>query len=314
MAAVGGLERDLVQPFLLEQASVRGRFVRLCETVRYVLGAHPYPPLVARQLGELLVLAATFVGALKFQGTFSLQVRGDGPLSLLVADVTNEGTMRGYAAFNADRLSALEEDAPSGRLFGTGVLALTVDQRGIGGGIHQGVVRLDGESLAEAVGTYFRQSEQLPTAIRVANGRDPLDGGWRAAGLILQAMPGEGSTDPEERREHWRRVVMLLATASEAELLGDQLGVEQVLFRLFHQEGVRLFPPATVRPGCSCEKARVLELLRGFPREELAAMRLEDGAIEAVCEFCGRRYRLGAEEVEGLLRRAKDTGVRDPVR
>ncbi len=314
MAAVSGRERDVVQPFLLEQASVRGRFVRLCETVRYVLGAHAYPPPVARQLGELLVLAATFVGALKFQGTFSLQVRGEGPLSLLVVDVTNDGTMRGYAAFAADRLAALEEDIPCARLFGSGVLALTVDQRAAGGGIHQGVVRLDGESLAEAVGTYFRKSEQLPTAIRVASGLDPLDGRWRAAGLILQAMPGEGSADPEERREHWRRVVMLLATVSEAELLGDHLAIEQVLFRLFHEEGVRLFPPATVRPGCSCEKARVLELLRGFPREELAAMRLEDGAIEAVCEFCGRRYRLGPEEVEGLLHRAKDAAARDPAR
>ncbi|GBD42691.1 33 kDa chaperonin [bacterium HR40] len=290
---------DVVQPFLLERAAVRGRFVRLATTLDWVLGAHDYPDRVGRELAELMVLAGAFVGALKFEGVFSLQVRADGPIRLLVVDVTNDGIMRGYASFDrASLLTAHEQGTAT--LYGRGVLALTVDQRPAGGAMQQGIVRLDGRSLSEAVLAYFHQSEQIPTGLRTAIGRDPFLHRWRAAGIVVQAMPGEGSQDPEERAEHWRRVMLLLQTASEAELLSESLSIDEVLWRLFHEEGVRVFQPLPIEPGCSCDEERVREMLLRFPRHEIEAMRLEDGAIEVTCQFCSRRYRFARDDVSAL--------------
>ncbi len=306
MSARRVAREDRVLPFLLERASVRGRFVRLEETVDYVLTAHAYPEPVSRQLAELLVLAASFVGALKFQGTFSLQLRADGPVRLMVADVTNDGMMRGYASFDEARVGKLVETTAA-TLFGGGVLVLTVDQRAVGGEMQQAIVRLDGESLSQAVLAYFHRSEQIPTAIRTACARDPLSSRWRAGGLVLQAMPGEGSEDPEERSEHWHRVMMLLETVREEELLGDGLSMEEVLYRLFHEEGVRVFDPLAVAPGCSCDEERVRDMLRQFPREEIEAMRLADGRIEVTCQFCSRRYVLDRDAVDALQREKRQS-------
>lgn len=291
---------DLVLPFLLERASVRGRLVRLFRTADYVLSAHRYPEAVSRHLAELLVLGASFVGALKFEGVFSLQVRGNGPVRLMVVDVTNDGVMRGYASFDRERVEKLAK-ANAATLFGGGVLVLTVDQRAVGGDLQQGIVRLDGESLSEALLTYFRQSEQIPTAVRTASGRDPLTGRWRAAGILLQAMPGEGARDPAEREEHWRRVVMLLDTVTEEELLDEHLPPQDLLFRLFHEEGVRVFDPWRIEPGCSCSEERARDMLLQFPVEEIEGMRRDDGSIEVTCQFCSRSYVFDREAVERIV-------------
>lgn len=293
------LGSDFVRPFLLERASVRGRFVRLADTLGWVLGAHAYPEAVSQQLAELMVLAGAFVGALKFEGVFSLQVRAQGPLRLVVVDVTNDGVMRGYASFDAARIARLERPAPA-QLYGSGLLALTIDQRPAGGTMQQGVVQLDGRSLSDAILTYFHQSEQIPTGVRTAVGREPVLGDWRAAGIVVQAMPGEGSHDPDERAEHWRRVMMLLQTVTDEELLSETLSTDEVLYRLFHDEGVRVFAPLGIEPGCSCDEDRVREMLLRFPRHEIEAMRLADGTIEVTCQFCSRRYRFAPDEVSAL--------------
>ncbi len=296
---------DFVLPFLLERASVRGRLVRLAATADYVLKAHAYPEPLSRQLAELMVLGASFVGALKFEGVFSLQVRGQGPVHLLVVDVTNDGTMRGYAGFDRERIARLARTDATGLLGGGGLLALTVDQRASGGELQQGIVRLGAGSLSEALVEYFRRSEQIPTAVRTACGRDPLEGRWRAAGILLQAMPGEGSPDPDEREEHWQRCVMLLETVREEELLDDTLAPERLLLRLFHEEGVRRFDPIPIQPGCSCTRERVETMLLGFPAHEIDAMRRDDGTIEVTCQFCSRRYQLAREEVDALVARRR---------
>ncbi len=292
-------DRDIVRPFHLERAHLRGRFVRLEETVHYVLTAHAYPEPVSRLLAELLVLAGSFVGALKFTGTFSLQIRAEGPIRLMVVDVTNDGVMRGYASFDEDAVEGAAEAGPAA-LFGDAVLALTVDQRAAGGQMQQGIVRIDGRRPSDALLVYFRQSEQIPTAVRTAVGRDPLTGHWRAAGILVQAMPGD-RREEEERREHWRRVMLFLQTVTEAELLGDGLSPDRVLFRLFHEEGVRVFDAVRITPGCSCDRERIRTMLRQFPPGELEGMRREDGSIDVTCQFCSRRYLFEAAAVDGLV-------------
>jgi molecular chaperone Hsp33 len=292
------LAADVLRPFRLERSQLRGRVVRLAATVDYVLRAHDYPPPVSTLLGELLVLAGGLAGGLKFAGSFSLQVRGDGPVGLMVADCTNEGRMRGYASFDAARI--VDEATGPAALIGKGVLALTVDQTASGGQLYQGIVELDGTSLAQSMLTYFRRSEQIPTGIRSALGRDPLTGAWRAGAIIVQATPGTGPAAGVDAEENWQRTMLLLQTASDAELLDANLQPDDLLWRLFHQEGVRVFEPMSLEPGCSCDEQRVENVLRSFGPDELADMRLPDGSISVTCQFCSRVYRLSPQRIGEL--------------
>jgi len=291
---------DLLRPFQLERSQLRGRVVRLAETVDFVLRAHDYPPAVSTLLGELLVLAGGLAGGLKFDGSFSLQVRGDGPVRLMVADCTNDGKMRGYASFDAEAIDGAADEP--GRLLGRGLLALTVDQAASGGDVYQGVVELEGRSLADSMLTYFHQSEQVPTGIRTALGRDAMTGAWRAGAVIVQAAPGTGPTAGPEAEEDWRRTMMLLQTASEPELLGDGVTADELLWRLFHEEGVRVFDPLRLQPSCSCDQHRVETVLRTFTPEDFDSMRLPDGSITVTCQFCSRLYRFDSASVAELLR------------
>ncbi|HET6470069.1 MAG TPA: Hsp33 family molecular chaperone HslO [Geminicoccaceae bacterium] len=302
------LRGDVLRPFRLERSQLRGRVVRLAETVDYVLKAHDYPGPVSGLLGELLVLAGGLAGGLKFNGKFSLQIRGDGPVGLMVADCTNEGRMRGYASFDAEAVQRLDEPSPRG-LLGDGLLALTVDQAASGGETYQGIVSLDGRTLADCMLAYFRQSEQVPTGIRSALARDPMTGAWRAGAIIVQALPGSGpaadaqlaASSDGEPAEDWLRTMLLLQTASEAELLDPRLSPDELLYRLFHEEGVRVYRPLTLAPGCSCDEGRVVSTLRSFTPEELAEMREPDGGITVTCQFCSRSYGFDAAGVDALV-------------
>lgn len=292
---------DLLRPFQLERSQLRGRFVRLGGTVDYVLRAHAYPQEVSDLLGQLLVLAGALAGGLKFDGRFSLQIRGDGPVSLLVADCTNDGEMRGYASFDAERVAGLDEEARPMALVGKGLLALTVDQRAAGGEVSQGIVELGGETLADCMLGYFHRSEQVPTGIRVAVSRDPLTGRWQAGAIVVQALP---TTDPRlvhEAEENWRRTMLLLGTASDAELVDPSLPPDDVLFRLFHEDGVRVFRPLTLTPGCSCDEQRVTTMLQSFPLDDIEAMRQDDGSITVTCQFCSRVYHFDRGRLSELL-------------
>ena len=301
---------DLLRPFHLERSRLRGRAVRLGRTVDYVLRAHDYPGPVSALLGELLLLAGALAGGLKFDGTFSLQVRGDGPVRLLVADCTNDGQMRGYAGYDEAAFADGGIAPPSGGggqgaaaslgLVGGGVMALTVDQRASGGEAYQGVVELEGGTLAECMGAYFERSEQVPTAIRTALGRDPMTERWQAGAIVVQATPGSRPEDGEEALDHWRRASLMLGTATDTELLDPALPLDDLLFRLFHEDGVRVFQPMSLAPGCGCDEDRVRTVLRSFSSTELGEMRQEDGGVTVTCQFCSRSYRFGEAEVDAL--------------
>jgi molecular chaperone Hsp33 len=291
---------DLLRPFQIERSHLRGRFVRLGDTVDYVLKTHDYPPAVSDLLGQLLVLAGALAGGLKFDGTFSLQIRADGPIRLLVADCTNDGQMRGYAGFDAEAVAAADPVRPMA-LLGRGVLALTIDQRAVGGELYQGIVELGGETLADCMLTYFTRSEQVRTGIRVAVGRDRMTRRWQAGAIVVQALPSSERLRWREAEEDWRRAMLLLETAKDEELLDPALPPDDLLFRLFHEDGVRVFTPLALTPGCSCDEARVRAMLASFPLDDLEAMRQEDGGITVTCQFCSRVYRFDAAGVAGIM-------------
>lgn len=288
---------DLLRPFQLERSGIRGRLVRLADTVDEVLRAHDYPERVGRLLGELLALAGGLAGGLKFDGMFSLQIRGQGAIRLMVADCTNDGQMRGYASFDAGLVAAAPDDQS---LFGEGLLALTVDQSKAGGEIQQGIVTLDNRNLTEAMLVYFRDSEQVRTGIRVAVDRDPGDGRWRAGALVVQALPQPVGHDPEEAEDRWHETMLLLSSTADDELTDPGLAPDELLYRLFHERGVRVFEPILLEAHCSCTEERVKGMLAGFPPSTLEEMRMPDGSIEVTCQFCNHRYLFDPARLERL--------------
>ncbi len=300
---------DLVQPFMLETSGIRGRLVKLGESLDTILGRHEYPEPVATALGELLLLASVLSSMLKFSGVFTLQVKGDGAVSIMVADITSEGDLRGYAGFDADKLAALEA-ARSGdaerfsvsELLGKGYLAFTVDQRA-DTDRYQGIVELDGESLADCLLHYFRQSEQIQTGLLVSVGRDG-EGHWRGGGLGLQHLPDEAKASGQNedlREEDWRRSMILQASCTETELLDVSLPANDLLFRLFHEEGVRVFERRAIAFGCRCSSSRLEAVLAQMPREEVETLKV-DGVVVATCEFCSTDYRYDDAALDRLYK------------
>jgi len=286
---------DLVLPFQAEQADVLGRLVKLGPTIDSILSRHAYPEPVSRLLGEAVALTALLGASLKFEGKFILQASTDGPVDLLVADYQVPGALRGYARFSAERLAAFEAGDETS-LLGHGHLAMTID-RGPDTERYQGVVPLEGETLTEAADTYFRQSEQLPTFIRLAVARHYRAGTggegawtWRAGGLLVQKLTREGGiSSAKEFEEDWTRAKMLAETVEDHELLDPLLPPELLLYRLFHEEQVRVYTAIPLETYCSCSRDRVEELLGSFSPEELADM-VVDGEMWVTCEFCNARY------------------------
>ncbi|MGI9488975.1 MAG: Hsp33 family molecular chaperone HslO [Geminicoccaceae bacterium] len=296
---------DISRPFQLEQTALRGRVIRLGDTVDVVLTRHDYPPAVSRLLGEMFVLAATLAGGLKFNGTFSLQTRSAGPISLMVADCTHNGGMRGYAKFDATAVASVEKETVPD-LLGKGHFAVTVDQDNQSQA-YQGLVELEGESLTDCIHQYFRQSEQVKTGMKIAV--EHLDDGvgtsfWRAGAIMVQCLPEESQNgDGKDAIEDWRRTMMLLQTVKNAELIDPDLSPERLLLRLFHEEGVRIFDAQPLSFRCRCTRERVETLLRQFRPEDIASMKQEDGGLLVTCEFCNEAYRFEELEVARLLGR-----------
>jgi molecular chaperone Hsp33 len=293
---------NLLRPFQLERSSLRGRVVRLGNLVDRVLTRHDYPEPVGRLLGELLVLAATLAGALKFNGTFSLQVRGDGPVSLMLADCTNDGAMRGYARYD-DAGVAQAADTGVEDLLGHGRLAYTVDQNELGQA-YQGIVELAGATLTDCMQTYFRQSEQLKTGLKIAVDRVEADDGmrWRAGAIMIQRLADEVRNEWSEEAldDDWRRTMLLLGTATDAELVDPHLPPERLLLHLFHEEGVRVFTPLSLHFGCRCSRERVETMLRRFPEHELDDMKADDGDVVVTCQFCNVDFRFDDAQLARL--------------
>jgi molecular chaperone Hsp33 len=295
---------DLILPFQADQADVFGRLVKLGPVVDTILSRHDYPEPVSRLLGEAVALTALLGAALKFEGKFILQASTDGPVDLLVADYQVPGQLRGYARFSADRVAELEDsDHDLSELLGQGHLAMTID-RGADTERYQGVVPLEGESLTEAADNYFRQSEQLPTFIRLAVAKHYRGGQggergwtWRAGGLLVQKLTSEGghggASDTALAEEDWMRAKLLAETVEDHELLDPLLPADRLLYRLFHEEQVRAYRAVALETYCSCSRDRVEELLKRFSSEDLKDM-VVDGEVWVTCEFCNSRYRFDA--------------------
>ncbi|MBM3503830.1 MAG: molecular chaperone Hsp33 [Alphaproteobacteria bacterium] len=290
--------RDLVQPFVVEALGLRGRLVRLDDAIDEILGRHDYPPAVSHLLGEVVTLAAVLASALKVDGIFTLQIKGDGPVKTLVADLESPGTLRGYARYEPVA-AALRETAPLGDVVGRGYLAWTVDPKA--GERHQGIVALEGRTVAECTESYFHQSEQLRAAIRVGIGHQTEGGSqrWRSGAMMIQRIAAAGGINAESNaeliEEHWRHGRALTATLTPAELIDPALSEEALLYRLFHEVGVAVAEPQALKAGCRCSESRVRTVLSRFSPDEIRDMVVAD-AIEARCEFCNSVYRFRPHE------------------
>lgn len=305
---------DLIQPFQIETMAAQGRLVRLGDAIDAILGAHDYPEPVAVMLGECMTLAALLAGGIEYDGVLTLQLKGDGPITVLVADVTSDGGLRGYAQFKAAKIDAALADArdlsgpaqPVPLLLGAGHLAFTVDQ-GSGTQRYQGLVALDGATVAECAHNYLRQSVQLDAAVKLAVGTTGAAGreAWRAGGLMIQRMAGKAGpqpsgagTDPEQE-DAWRRAVILMGSSTNDELLDAALHPHRLLYRLFNADGVRVFEPVALGMQCRCSLERVRRVLRSFPRTEIETMKV-DGKVVVTCEFCNAAYEFDDPTLETL--------------
>lgn len=293
---------DIVLPFKTEGSGVIGRLVRMASVADTILSRHDNPEPVSRILGEALVLTSLLGTALKGEGKFILQTKSDGPIGFLVVNFESPGRLRGYASVDKARAGEIA-GAPKGALTGKGHLAMTIDL-GSEKSRYQGIVPLEGEGLTAAAHAYFRQSEQLPTYVRVAVARhyEAADKvwRWRAGGLMVQYMPpvGVGPKSSEEderlvgeRSEAWNRTRLLAATVEDHELIDPTVSAERLLYRLFHEEGVRVMPAVPLSVYCTCSRQRVVMLLEQFGPEAMADLREPDGSVSVTCEYCTKRYR-----------------------
>lgn len=303
-----GWSGDYVLPFQIETPGIRGRLVRLGPTVESIAGPERYPPPVAVLLAETLAMGAVLASGLKYDGIFTLQLHGDGPVDVVMMDVTSDGDMRGYARFDGERLFAGTATAsgPVPRLLGAGRMVFTVDQ-GPNTERYQGVTLLEGATIGECAHAYFRQSEQLQTAIRLAAADPSLPGERpRAAALMLQRLPpssGAAGTIADavahDADDDWRRVVVLLSSLSPQELLASADDDEAMLYRLFHEDGVRVYRHRPLRHRCRCSRHKVEVTLRAFPKGEVEAMMIDD-RLTVTCEFCKATYVLDQPTLDRL--------------
>lgn len=279
------MPNDFLHRFQLENAGVRGALVRLDQSWRQILENGNYSEPLADLLGQTVAASALFTSAIKFNGRLSIHLRDSGSLKLLFADCTHDGLLRGIARWDGAQPHSPIQIDPQARLAIT-IENASTDTR------YQGLVMAEGTHLSQAFEGYFERSEQLPTRIVLAASRG------RCAGIMLQKIAGSGGTTSVDA-DGWNRVGHLLATLTAEELL--DLPAEQLLLRLFHEEGVRLQPAQPLAFRCTCSRDRVEDMLRSLGRAESDATLAEQGSIEVTCEFCNRRYVLDETDVETVF-------------
>ncbi|MBX4335369.1 Hsp33 family molecular chaperone [Bartonella raoultii] len=310
-------EDDTVIPFQVEELDIRGRAVQLEKTLNSILARHQYPEPVSYLLAEALVLTVLLGSSLKLKEKFILQTHSNGPVNMLVCDFSPPSNLRGYARFDKELLkqAIANNQISSETLLGKGTLAFTIRQ-GPHAQDYQGIVALEGSSLQEASLTYFDQSEQIPTDIHLAvailinrDKQGKTQKNWRAGGLLTQllpqASPHQKIYEPHQKQEktktrtqlknQWQEAKALTATIESAELTDPQVGSKQLLFRLFHEQGVRVFNPLSLVDKCSCSREKIKKILEGFPDSERTKM-VENQYISVVCEFCSTTYRFKLQE------------------
>jgi molecular chaperone Hsp33 len=283
-------EFDVLHRFMLERAGVRGVLVRLADSWHEVAGRADYPPAVRELLGQSLTASALLTGQIKFDGALSLELKSRGDLRLLFTECTDAGRLRGLARHDEEAEFGPDIDlsAQPGA-----TLAITIGNVETGSR-YQGLVDLDRPDLASALEGYFERSEQLPAHLVLAVGAQGT------AGLLLQKLPGEGGIDLQSDADGWDRVQHLTATLTESELL--ELPAQDLLYRLYHEERVRLFEPSDLGFGCSCSAQRVEAMLRALGIDEAkAALDANDGVVEVTCEFCASQYRYDPVDIERVF-------------
>ncbi|WP_455482062.1 Hsp33 family molecular chaperone [Bartonella sp. B35(2025)] len=310
-------EDDIVIPFQVEELDIRGRAVQLGETLNSILTRHQYPEPVSYLLAEALVLTVLLGTSLKLKEKFILQTHSNGPVNMLVCDFSPPSGLRGYARFDEEKLKqAIDNGQTSSEiLLGKGTLAFTIDQ-GSYTQRYQGIVELDGSNLQEASRTYFAQSEQIPTNIHLAvailisrDKQKKTQKNWRAGGILTQFLPQashhhqtyESNKKTEKIKalsqleNQWQETIALTATIENTELTDPQIGSKRLLFRLFHEQGVRVFTPLFLVDKCSCSYEKVKGILEGFSDNERTLL-VENKYISVTCEFCSTIYRFKPQE------------------
>ncbi|NWE52719.1 Hsp33 family molecular chaperone [Brevundimonas sp. P7753] len=292
---------DFAAAFQIEGWPVRGRLVRLGEAVNKILSAHDYPEPVAALLGEACVLAAIVGSALKFEGRLIVQAQGDGPVRYVVADYDTAGTLRGFCRFDPEEVAQASGGAarPGAQaLLGQGVFIMTID-RGEDFERTQGITPIEGDSLSLCAEHYFTQSEQVPTKVRLAVGEVTTEAGtsWRAGGAMIQVIAGDSARGSTE--EVWERTRALFHTLGDDELIDPTISAETLLYRLFHEDGVRLEGARSLAAVCRCSKERLVTVMQSFPLEDRAEMVEDYGMIHATCEYCSTIYKIDPQEIAG---------------
>lgn len=320
---------DTILPFRLDRSNMRGRVARVDRTLDRILEQHRYPVPVSALVADAVMLTALIGQAVKIRWKFSLQIRGDGPVRLIATDyfapeeAGQPARMRAYAAFDMGEVASSPTEPFE--MLGTGVFGVTIDQ-GPDMRPYQGVTPLAGDSLAACAETYFAQSEQIATCFHALAARSEMPGRaahWRAGGLMLQQMPDEGGRIPDApssedglmtaddvaamggREEDWNRAVMLMQTAETHELIGPHLAMEELLYRLFHEERPMAYPAQAVEFGCTCSAGKVEAALAQYSAGDIAGMTTGDGRVTADCQFCSAHYEfdpaaLGVEATKNL--------------
>lgn len=304
MTDTAAVNDDFVTIFQLEGKPLRGRAARLGPaSLSTILARHDYPTELARILGEAITLAALVGSSLKFEGKLLVQAEGDGPVSMLVGEYATNGALRGYAKYDAERWEKLQQINKGARphmpqLFGTGALALIMVNNDPSQTPYQGVVPLVKGTLAECAEVYFNMSEQVPTKVALSVAEHSIGGAdsvWRSGGMLMQRVAGDdarGSTD-----DVWDEANALFATLTDTELVDPDLPTNQLLYRLFHESGVRSETTISLRDECTCSEERLRGTLMGMPSERLLEMAEEDGTLGLDCQFCARHYTIPISEV-----------------
>lgn len=306
---------DIVQPFQLESSSLRGRLVRLGPALDGIIKAHNYPEVVSHLIAEMISTALLLTSMLKYDGIFTLQTSSDGPISMMVADVETSGAVRAYAYFDEQKLDEIKSKSIKD-LIGKGYLAFTVDQKGQTDK-YQGIVEIKGDRLVESIQNYFDQSEQIGTAFKMAITQH--GGNWRAGGIMLQNMPDHGEyaqnraeikalkkqQNKDEEiddpiNEHWNRASILLETCTDEEFTNPGISPNDLLRRLFHEEGVRVYTPIHIRKACRCSEEKIQSVLKTLSEEDLRES-AKDGKISITCEFCAKEYTSDLDELLGSM-------------
>jgi molecular chaperone Hsp33 len=316
---------DMILPFEVAPLDLRGRVVRLGPALDEILNAHAYPAPISKLLGEAIVLTVLLGSSLKFDGRFILQTKTDGPVRMLVVDYRSPGRVRACAQFDPAVIAGAPKSA--GELLGRGHLAMTIDQ-GQEMNRYQGLVALSGGNLEDAAHEYFLRSEQIPTRVRLAVAEELRAGAggprhrWRAGGMLLQFLPKKAERmrgpdlDPGDapagvvrhdvpEDDAWVEGRSLIATVEDIELIDPSLSSEGLLYRLFHEHGVRVFKSAAVEAKCSCSRASVTDMLKSFSQADRDEM-VQDGVISVTCEFCNSKYVFAPAEVEAAAEKSEE--------